>query len=47
MAPSLTMVDVRMIGAAGRLYVSGTVEDVTTARDRITTILAAIEGRDH
>lgn len=46
-APGLTMVDVQMIGAAGRLYISGTVEDVTTARDRITTVLAGIEGRDH
>ena len=36
-----------MIGAAGRLYISGTVEDVTAARDRITTVLAGIEGRDH
>ena len=46
-APGLTVVDVQMIGAAGRLYISGTVEDVTAARDRITTVLAGIEGRDH
>lgn len=46
-APGLTVVDVQMIGAAGRLYISGTVKDVTAARDRITTVLAGIQGRDH
>jgi hypothetical protein len=46
-APGLTLVDVQMIGAAGRLYISGSTKDVVTARDRITTVLAAIEGRDH
>ena len=46
-APGLTLVDVQMIGAAGRLYIGGTTEDVTTARDRITAVLAGIEGRDH
>lgn len=46
-APGLTLVDVQMIGAAGRLYIGGTTKDVTTARDRITAVLAGIEGRDH
>ncbi|MBB2993614.1 hypothetical protein FHR72_005124 [Mycolicibacterium iranicum] len=46
-APGLTLVDVQMIGAAGRLYISGSTDDVVTARDRITTVLAGIEGRDH
>jgi hypothetical protein len=46
-APGLTLVDVQMIGAAGRLYIGGSVEDVTTARDRISEVLAGIEGRDH
>ena len=46
-APALTLVDVQMIGAAGRLYIGGSVQDVTTARDRITEVLAGIEGRDH
>jgi hypothetical protein len=46
-APELTVVDVQMIGAAGRLYIGGSVKDVTTARDRITEVLAGIEGRDH
>ncbi len=46
-APGLTMVDVQMIGAAGRLYIAGTIDDVTSARDRITEVLAGIVGRDH
>jgi hypothetical protein len=46
-APELTMVDVQMIGAAGRLYIGGNQKDVTTARDRITEVLAGIEGREH
>ncbi|MGV0744077.1 microcompartment protein [Mycolicibacterium sp. XJ870] len=46
-APGLTVVDVQMIGAAGRLYISGTTADVTVARDRITAVLAGIEGQEH
>ncbi|MGJ6121016.1 microcompartment protein [Mycolicibacterium fluoranthenivorans] len=46
-APGLTVVDVQMIGAAGRLYIGGSTADVTAARDRITSVLAGIEGRDH
>jgi hypothetical protein len=46
-APGLTLVDVQMIGAAGRLYIAGSTADVTTARDRITDVLAGIEGREH
>ena len=46
-APRLTMVDVQMIGAAGKLYIGGNLKDVTTARDRITEVLAGIEGREH
>jgi hypothetical protein len=46
-APGLTVVDVQMIGAAGRLYISGNLKDVTAARDRITEVLAGIEGREH
>jgi hypothetical protein len=40
-----TLVDVQMIGAAGRLYISGKTAGVTTARDRITKVLEAVEGR--
>lgn len=46
-APGVTVVDVQMIGAAGRLYLSGSHDDVETARDRITDVLDAVEGRDH
>ncbi|MGB3483335.1 MAG: microcompartment protein [Mycobacterium sp.] len=46
-APGLDLVDVQMIGAAGRLYIGGSTADVTVARDRITSVLAGIEGRDH
>lgn len=46
-APGITVVDVQMIGAAGRLYLSGRPRDVVVARDRITEVLQAVEGRDH
>ncbi len=45
-SPDLTLVDVSMIGAAGRLYMSGGRADVDRARKAIVTALAAIEGRD-
>ncbi len=44
-APGVTLVDVGMIGAAGRLYLGGTTEDVTTARDAIIGALAEVEGK--
>jgi hypothetical protein len=44
-APGNTLVDVQMIGAAGRVYISGEPAAVTQARDTITTILEAIQGR--
>jgi hypothetical protein len=46
-APDTTLVDVQMIGAAGRIYMSGSHKDVVTARDRITSVLGSIEGREH
>lgn len=46
-APGITMVDVQFIGAAGRLYLSGDLGHVEAARDRITSVLEAIEGREH
>ena len=46
-APGVTLVDVSMIGAAGRVYMSGTTEDVLLARDEITRVLAEVEGRDN
>ena len=45
-APELTLVDVQMIGAAGRLYMSGTTENVQRGLARIEEVLASIEGRD-
>lgn len=46
-APTVKVIDVQMIGAAGRIYLSGSTEDVTVARDRITTVLGEVHGRDH
>ncbi|MBL8791507.1 MAG: hypothetical protein JNM45_13510 [Rhizobiales bacterium] len=44
-APALTLVDVQMIGAAGRLYMSGTTADVEMGLAGIKQLLAGIEGR--
>ncbi|RCG20176.1 hypothetical protein DQ384_37330 [Sphaerisporangium album] len=46
-APDTTLVDVQMIGSAGRLYISGRAESVRAARDAIVGVLSAVEGRDH
>lgn len=45
-APDITLVDVQMIGAAGRVYIAGTTESVTAAREAIGAALAAVIGRD-
>jgi hypothetical protein len=44
-APENTLVDVTMIGASGRIYIAGTTEDVSNARDEMVALLAGIEGR--
>ena len=44
-APRIRMIDVQMIGAAGRLYLSGARQDVERARERITEVLLAVHGR--
>lgn len=44
-APDLTLVDVQMIGAAGRLFISGLPQDVSRARDEITRVLLEVDGR--
>ncbi|WP_028921268.1 microcompartment protein [Pseudonocardia acaciae] len=44
-APAATLVTVSMIGAAGRLYLSGATKDVLAAREAITRALTSIEGR--
>ena len=36
-----------MIGAAGRIYISGPTESVVRARDEITRVLESVEGREH
>jgi hypothetical protein len=45
-APGITLVDVSMIGAAGRVYMAGSTEEVLTARDEITRVLGELKGRD-
>ncbi|MCY7372133.1 MAG: hypothetical protein LH461_00285 [Spirochaetaceae bacterium] len=45
-APDVVLVDVSMIGAAGRVYMAGSTEDVLRARDEITRVLHDVEGRD-
>jgi hypothetical protein len=44
-APSLTLVDVQMIGAAGRVYMSGKTADVERGLAEIERVLAGIGGR--
>ena len=44
-APGSTLVTVSMIGAAGRVYLAGTTPDIVCARDEITRVLEAVEGR--
>ena len=45
-APELTLVTVSMIGAAGRVYLAGSTADIVVARDEITRVLEAVEGRN-
>ncbi|MFI5099215.1 MAG: microcompartment protein [Actinomycetes bacterium] len=46
-APGNTLVDVSMIGAAGRVYISGSKEGVAAARAAVTTLLQSVQGREH
>jgi hypothetical protein len=46
-APDATLVIVSMIGAAGRIYISGPTESVVRAGDEITRVLQSVEGREH
>src|SRR5262250_2560026 len=46
-APGVTLVDVSMIGAAGRIYMSGATPDVLRAQQEIAAVLGAVEGREH
>jgi hypothetical protein len=45
-APRNTLVDVQMIGAAGRVYISGATDPITRARDTITEVLESVVGRE-
>jgi hypothetical protein len=45
-APGLTIVDVQMIGAAGRIYMAGRADAARRALARIAEVLAGIEGRE-
>ena len=45
-APGVTLVDVSMIGMAGRIYLSGATADVLRAQQAITGVLGAIDGRE-
>lgn len=45
-APGITLVDVSMIGAAGRVYLSGSTDQVVKAREEITRVLGSLEGRE-
>ena len=44
-APWVTLVDVSMIGAMGRIYMAGATHHVVEARNEITRVLSAVEGR--
>ena len=44
-APRLTLVDCQMIGASGRVFVSGERVDMEAARERILATLASVKGR--
>ncbi|MEM9522699.1 MAG: microcompartment protein [Pseudomonadota bacterium] len=44
-APGLTVNDVQMMGATGRIFMSGSFDDTNVARDRITDVLKGIDGR--
>jgi len=44
-APTINLVDVQMIGAAGRVYLSGGSDEIAIARDAIANALAKVTGR--
>lgn len=44
-SPGLTLVDCQIIGASGRVFMSGRMEDAERARDHILSTLAGIKGR--
>lgn len=44
-APGATLNDVQMMGATGRIFMSGTSEEMALARDAIIATLKAVKGR--
>ena len=44
-APLLTLVDCQMIGASGRVFLSGRRDDAERAREHILAVLGTIQGR--
>lgn len=44
-APAAVLNDVQMMGASGRVFMSGEADDLVKARDAITATLQAVEGR--
>ncbi len=46
-APDVALVDVSMIGVAGRIYLSGQTQDVLVAQEQIAAVLGSVEGREH
>jgi hypothetical protein len=46
-APGVTLVDVSMIGLAGRIYLSGPADDILRAQKAIGAVLDEVEGREH
>jgi len=46
-APGLTLISVSMIGAAGRVYLAGDLEDIVPAREEIARVAASVTGREH
>ena len=46
-APGNTLVDVQMIGASGRVLISGEAGSIATARERVVEMLEAVPGRNH
>jgi len=45
-APNVTIVDIQMIGATGRVFISGMTEDVKTASEHMIKALEAVKGRN-
>jgi hypothetical protein len=44
-APQATIVDVQMMGASGRIFMAGRVDELKIAQATITSVLESIEGR--